>query len=95
MPTVTTRPEWGIEASIDLHAALAAALDAADEVVVAVPEAGRVHAASLQVLAAFVRSRRGAGRVTRIEPCAAALREAAALLGLSAELGLPLPPPTP
>jgi len=90
VPTVKTSPEWGIDASADLHAALAAVLDSHDEVVVAVPEAGRIHTSSLQVLAAFVRTRRDAGRATRIEPCADALRDAATLLGLDAELGLPL-----
>jgi hypothetical protein len=88
MPTLVLSPEWGIESSEDLKAALAPHLDAADEVVLAAPEAGRVHSASLQLLQAFVRRRRAAGRITRIEPCAAALREAAATLGLTRELGL-------
>ncbi|GAB3738090.1 hypothetical protein GCM10028794_20490 [Silanimonas algicola] len=88
MPTVALGPEWGIEASEGLKAALSAHLDAADEVVLAAGEAGRVHSASIQVLAAFVRTRREAGRVTRIAPCAAAVRDAAVSLGLAAELGL-------
>ncbi|MFY8123014.1 MAG: STAS domain-containing protein [Silanimonas sp.] len=81
-------PEWGIEASEGLKAALAAHLDTADEVVLAAGEAGRVHSASIQVLAAFVRTRRQSGRTTRIAPCAAAVRDAAVSLGLAAELGL-------
>lgn len=91
MPTVELGPEWGIEASVDLKAALAAHLDAADEVVFAAPQAGRVHSASIQLLAAFVRTRRQAGRATRIAPCADALRDAAVSLGLASELGLTPP----
>jgi len=93
MPIVAPSPEWGIEAAEELKVSLAPHLDAADEVVLAVPEARRVHTASLQVLLAFVRARAGAGRVTRIEPCAASLREAAVLLGLGSALGLTPPPP--
>jgi anti-anti-sigma regulatory factor len=88
MPTVALSPEWGIEASEGLKAALAVHLDTADEVVLAAGEAGRVHSASIQVLAAFVRTRRQSGRTTRIAPCAAAVRDAAVSLGLAAELGL-------
>ena len=88
MPTVALSPEWGIEASEGLKATLSTHLDTADEVVLAAAEAGRVHSASIQVLAAFVRTRRQAGRTTRIAPCAAAVRDAAVSLGLAAELGL-------
>ncbi len=88
MPTVALGPEWGIEASEGLKATLATHLDTTDEVVLAAGEAGRVHSASLQVLTAFVRTRRQAGRSTRIAPCAAAVRDAAVSLGLAAELGL-------
>jgi len=88
MPTVALSPEWGIEASEGLKATLASHLDTADEVVLAAGEAGRVHSASIQVLAAFVRTRRQSGRTTRIAPCAAAVRDAAVSLGLAAELGL-------
>ena len=88
MPTVALSPEWGIEASESLKATLSTHLDTADEVVLAAGEAGRVHSASIQVLAAFVRTRRQAGRTTRIAPCAAAVRDAAVSLGLAAELGL-------
>ena len=90
MPTVTLSPEWGIEASETLKAALAPHLDDVGEVVLAAAEAGRVHSASLQLLAAFVRTRRQAGRATRIAPCADAVRDAAVSLGLAAELGLPM-----
>jgi len=88
MPTVVPSPEWGIEAAEELKATLASHLDAADEVVLAVSEARRVHTASLQVLLAFVRDRAGVGRVTRIDPCAPPLREAAVSLGVASELGL-------
>jgi ABC-type transporter Mla MlaB component len=92
MPTVALSPEWGIEASEGLKAALAPHLDEAGEVVIAAAEAGRVHSASIQLLAAFVRTRRQAGRSTRIAPCADAVRDAATSLGLAAELGLPITP---
>lgn len=88
MPTVALSPEWGIEASESLKATLATHLETADEVVLAAGEAGRVHSASVQVLAAFVRTRRQAGHTTRIAPCAPAVRDAAVSLGLAAELGL-------
>lgn len=88
MPTVALSSEWGIEASEGLKATLAEHLDAADEVVLAAGEAGRVHSASIQVLTSFVRTRRHAGRSTRIAPCAAAVRDAAVSLGLATELGL-------
>lgn len=88
MLTVALSPEWGIEASEGLKAALAEHIDVADEVVLAAAEAGRVHSASLQLLLAFVQTRRSAGLATRIHPCADALRDAAASLGLSADLGL-------
>jgi len=93
MPTVVPSPEWGIENAQELQAALAPYLDADAEVVIAVPEARRVHTASLQVLLAFVRDRAAAARATRIEPCAASLRDAAHLLGLGTALGLASPPP--
>ncbi|WP_028770955.1 STAS domain-containing protein [Silanimonas lenta] len=88
MPNVELSPEWGIEAAADLKARLAPHLGDADEVVLAAPAASRVHSASLQVLAAFFRSRRAAGRATRLEPCADGLRDAAVQLGIAAELGL-------
>lgn len=88
MPIVELSPEWGIEASADLQAALAPHLEAGDEVVLSAAGAGRIHSATLQLLASFVRTRREAGRATRIDPCADGLRAAAASLGLSAELGL-------
>jgi len=88
MPTVAPSPEWGIEAAEDLKAALAVHFDAAEEVTVAIPEARRVHTASLQLLLAFVRDRAAAGRATRIDPCADSLRDAATLLGLAGALGL-------
>lgn len=88
MPTVALSPEWGIESSEGLKATLAPHLEVDDEVVLAAPDAGRVHTASLQLLLAFVRTRHAAGRATRIAPCADALRDAARSLGLARELGL-------
>ncbi len=88
MPTVEPSAEWGIEAAEDLKALLAPHLEASDEVVVAVPDARRVHTATLQLLVAFVRDRAATGRATRIAPCADALRDAATVLGLAGTLGL-------
>ena len=88
MPNVELNPEWGIEAAADLRALLAPHLEAAEEVVLAAPQAGRVHSASIQLIVAFCRSRRQAGRATRISPCADAVRDAAVSLGLASELGL-------
>lgn len=88
MPTVELSPEMGIEASAELKVALSGHLDAKSEIVLAAPEARRVHTATLQVLTAFFRARTQAGHKTRIEPCADPLRDAAVTLGLADELGL-------
>ena len=88
MPTVELSSEWGIEAAEGLKALIAPHLDAGDEVVLVAADAGRVHSATLQVLAAFIATRRAGGRATRIEPCADAVRAAAVSLGLASALGL-------
>jgi len=88
MPTVELSPEMGIEASADLKTALAGHLGAAGELVLAAPEARRVHTATLQVLTSFFRARHKAGHKTRLDPCADSLRDAAVTLGLANELGL-------
>ena len=88
MSTIELGPEWGIEAAEAMKATLAPHVADEGGVVLAAPQAGRVHSASIQLLLAFVRTRRAAGRATRIDPCADAIRDAAATLGLGAELGL-------
>lgn len=50
----------------------------------------RVHTAGLQVLASFVRTRHQAGRATAWDAPSASLCRAAAALGLTALLGLPV-----
>lgn len=93
MPTVELSPEMGIEASAELKVTLAGHLDAKNELVLAAPEARRVHTATLQVLTAFFRARKQAGYKTRFEPCADPLRDAAVTLGLAEELGLSINQP--
>ncbi len=90
MPTVALASEWGIEASEVLKTALEPHLEADDDVVVVIADAGRVHSATVQLLAAFVRTRRDAGRATRITACAETLHNAAIALGLATEIGLAL-----
>ena len=52
---------------------------------------GRIHAASVQVLGAFGRARRGAGLGTGFHGCTATFRDAARLLGVTQALGLDVP----
>lgn len=80
--------DLGIENAVALKALLAVRYD--DEPAVAVDAAGvtRLHAAGLQVLAAFFHGRTANGRATVLEHPSAELRAAAARLGLGPLLGL-------
>ena len=80
--------DLGIENVEALKQQLAPLLAAKRKVIIDATAVTRVHTASLQVLCAFARERRGAGQVTVLEPCAQTLLDAAQLLGVSAELGL-------
>lgn len=81
--------DLGIENSTALHALLLAHVDDAAPVTLAAGEVTRLHAASLQVLAAFVRTRHTAGQATAWQDPSAELRAAANKLGLLQLLGLP------
>ncbi len=87
MNTVSLGEDLGIEASAELKERLSAHLDAS-ELSLDGSAVRRVHTAAMQVLCAFFRSRRDLGRSTELSGCSDALRDAARLLGLSAQLGL-------
>ena len=80
--------DLGIENSAALHALLAPHLADTAPVTLAAGEVTRLHAASLQVLVAFVRSRTKAGQATAWQEPSAELRAAAQKLGLVSMLGL-------
>ena len=88
MSTVALGEDLGIEASAELKERLSAHLDE-PAVELDGTAVRRVHTASMQVLCAFFRSRRQSGRQTGLAGCSEPLRDAARLLGLSAQLGLP------
>lgn len=82
--------DLGIETANELKSRLQPLLAEPGAVVLDGAEVRRVHTASLQVLAAFVREREAAGHATELSDCAPALKEAAQILGLSPALGLPV-----
>ncbi|WP_028917047.1 STAS domain-containing protein [Pseudoxanthomonas sp. J35] len=88
MITVPLGEDLGIEASAELKERLAAHLS---EPALALDGSAvrHVHTAGMQVLCAFFRTRGGLGRRTELRDSSQALRDAARLLGLSAQLGLP------
>lgn len=94
MGAVTLGSDLGIEGCTALRQTLAGHLDAAS-LEVDGAAAGRIHAASLQLLAAWWRDRDAAGHDTRWAACSESLQAAARTLGLDAVLGLaaaPVPP---
>ena len=86
---MTLVAECTAAAADSLKSDLARRLDEREAVVVDVSALQRIDTAGLQLLAAFVRDRRVAGRTVQWRGRAAALDTAAALLGLSAMLELP------
>ena len=87
MNTVSLGEDLGIEASADLKQRLSAHLE--DPTLSLDGSAvKRVHTAAMQVLCAFFLSRGEHGRKTALTACSDPLRDAARLLGLSAQLGL-------
>lgn len=88
MSAIALEPELGIESAARLHAQLAPAIDQKRQVVLDAASVSRLHAASMQVLVAFVRERRDAGRKTRFNDPTAELRQAANALGVGTILGL-------
>jgi phospholipid transport system transporter-binding protein len=82
-------PESLIGDAAQLKSALTPLLSAAALVMLDVSALQRIDGAALQILCAFLRERRSLGHTTEWRGVPAALRQAAGLLGLVAELGLP------
>jgi anti-anti-sigma regulatory factor len=89
MSTVQLGEDLGIENSADLKQALAPLLASDAELRLDAGQVRRIHTASVQVLCAFVDTRRKDGKRTVFEACNDTFRDAARLLGVSAALGLP------
>jgi hypothetical protein len=87
MTTVSLPADLGIAHARELHAQLAAHLEA-ESVTLEGQEVGRMHAATFQVLAAFVRTRAAAGRATAWSVPSVTLSEGAARLGIQSLLAL-------
>ncbi len=88
MTRIVLEPELGIEAASALHAQLVPLLPSKKAVSIDGAAVGRLHGASLQVLAAFVAARSAAGRKTSFTDPAPLLRDGAQALGLASTLGL-------
>src|SRR5690554_1873746 len=86
--------DLGIEGCSALKQALSGHLDA-PSLELDGADAARIHAASLQLLAAWWRARDAAGHETRWTACSESLRDAARILGLEAALGLAAAPAQP
>jgi anti-anti-sigma regulatory factor len=84
-------PDLGIERAAELKELLASQLDSGRSVVIDVGNAERIHSASLQLLCAFVRERKAAGRKTRVANASPAFEDAVRVLALSSSLGLAEP----
>lgn len=82
-------PEALISDAAQLKSALTPLVGAAAVVRLDVSALQRIDSAALQILCAFLRERRSRKRATEWQGVPAVLRQAASLLGLSAELGLP------
>lgn len=75
--------ELGIEQVRALHAQLQARVKDTSAVMLDGSEVGRVHAAGMQLLCAFFRDRRLAGRETAWQQASDTLRSGAALAGMT------------
>lgn len=75
--------ELGIEQVRALHAQLQARVKDTNTVMLDGSEVGRVHAAGMQLLCAFFRDRRLAGRETAWRQASETLRNGAALAGMT------------
>ncbi|OOW68037.1 anti-anti-sigma factor [Xanthomonas axonopodis pv. melhusii] len=89
MSTLTLGEDLGIETSADLKQKLAGFLTQDGDLVLDAGEVRRIHTASVQLLCAFVQSRRQAGLHTEFDGCNDTFRDAARLLGVTDALGLP------
>ena len=84
----TLPADLGIEHATALHATLSPLLATLEPVSLVAGSVSRLHTASLQVLAAFVRERTAAGGPTTWREPSSLLRESAIRAGLDSALGL-------
>lgn len=80
--------DLGIEQAEGLRQTLLPRLEAKGPVILQASEVDRIHTAALQLFCMFCRDRRAAGRETRWQSASPALRQAAALLGMTTLLQL-------
>lgn len=90
MSTVSLGEDLGIETSADLKQKLESSLAQAGELTLDASQVRRIHTASVQVLCAFVASRRKAGLGTGFDGCNETFKDAVRLLGVAEALGLPV-----
>lgn len=88
MSTVSLGEDLGIETSADLKQKLAFHLAEAGQLTLDASRIRRIHTASVQVLCAFVESRRKGGLSTGFSGCNDIFKDAARLLGVAEVLGL-------
>ncbi|GHH46209.1 STAS domain-containing protein [[Pseudomonas] boreopolis] len=88
MSTVSLGEDLGIETSADLKQKLAPYLAEAGQLMLDAGQVRRIHTASVQVLCAFVDSRRKAGLRTGFDGCNDIFKDAVRLLGVAHTLGL-------
>ncbi len=93
MTPLALQSDLGIEHVAALHATLLPHLDDEDAIELVGDRVGRVHAAGLQLLHAFVRDRAHAGRQTAVTQASPALADAARALALAVSLGVDDPAP--
>ena len=91
MTPLALQSDLGIEHVAALHAILLPHLDDEDAIELVGDRVGRVHAAGLQLLHAFVRDRAHAGRQTAVTLASPALADAARALALAVSLGVDAP----
>lgn len=88
-PAVIHLPaELGIESAAELHRELVSHVEDAAPVVLNASDVARIHSAALQLFCLFCRDRRDGGLQTHWQAPSAALRSAAALLGVSTLMNL-------
>jgi len=91
MSTVEIPADLGIEAAEPLQATLRASLLKKAAVQLDVSQVNRLHAASLQVLAALFKQRSAAGLKTHLQKPSDEFKSAARISGLSSLFGLTHP----
>lgn len=91
MPTIELGSDLGIEKAGDLKDSLLDELDADGLLEIDGSQVERLHCASLQVLAAFVRERTALGHKSRIIEPSTAFQDAVNVLALKTALGFPEP----